>query len=122
MNTECCGKNVTINMGGCCGAGNGIRETVLYSEVINSVGEYRLTEDVKNYDDIFVIHESYNGNARSCLYMPVKCIGPNQQVCYGKGVEQDNAIFTIEGDCLKVLGVNNAYRIVSVIGRKYNIL
>lgn len=124
MNNECCGKNVTINVCGCCkgentGSGITVKDTVLYDQIIDTVGTYQLADDVNNYDDIIIIHEFNTGNCRSCLYMPVKYLKPMQRVCYGKGGAQDNVTFTINNDSIVIPEVNNGYRIAGIVGRKF---
>lgn len=124
MNNECCGKNVTINVCGCCkgentGSGITVKDTVLYDQIIDTVGTYQLADDVNNYDDIFIIHEHDTGNSRTCLYMPVRYITPLQKLNYGKGSVQDCIAFTINNDSIVVSEVVNKYRIAGIVGRKF---
>lgn len=114
----CCNCGGNNNVGG--GGSTGFKETVLYDNVINAIGSYTLTDNINNYDDIFVVHEyQENEKQRQCFIMPVSALCDMQMVCHGNSSLSAYANFNFTGDKINVTIVVNSYRIVKIIGRKY---
>lgn len=114
---------ITINCGYCGnnaeGETTGCKEAVLYDGLINTVGTFNLTDDINNYDDIYILHETSTGECRQCLCMPVKGLGTSNLVCHGDSTVSTFAIFSIDKTELAISAVRDSYRIVKIIGRKY---
>lgn len=121
---ECNGRDVTINVCGCCGSGNGegagITDTVLYDGIIDALGSYTLNDDINQYNDVLAIHEAKEGGGRQSLCIPVSCLSDSVSVCHGNGGLSAYVCFNIENDTLNVIKCEAAYRIVKIIGRKFN--
>lgn len=125
MSTECCGKNITVNVCSCCDCSKEkvsgvIKETVLYDQVIDKIGEYQLYDDINNFDDIYImqryIDSGYYGQG---LYVPIKYL-KGKTIIYESGSNKADVNIAFNNSIMNITSMDSRYQITTVIGRKYN--
>lgn len=101
------------------GGNTGLKETVLFNGIINTEGSYELSDNINNYDDLYIVHEQKMGSYRQCLTIPVSCLDDSQMVCHGNGQISTYIEFNINDNTLNASTIVDSYRIVKIVGRKY---